>query len=109
VFTSQQLRRFLTQAVDSAVAGGAEVVVVDDGSTDQIVGYPPTLRWPDRCTSAGESRSTAAVNTGIAIATGDVVLLLDADDMVRSGFIGRVTDSFRAPDVQWLRHDMVLF
>jgi hypothetical protein len=101
--------RFLAEAVDSALATGAEVVVVDDGSTDHS--WDILIRYGDTITAVRQENQgqAAALNSGIAAATGDVVLLLDADDMVAPKRIERVAHTFRAAEVQWLRHDMIYF
>jgi hypothetical protein len=76
---------FVGAAVDSCLAQShprVEVVVVDDGSTDDsrqvLEGYGTRIRtiFQD---NAGQS---AAVNAGFAVARGDLVILLDADDLL---------------------------
>src|SRR5437870_10165188 len=77
--------RFLREAIDSALAQTApnvEVIVVDDGSTDNsaaiIAGYGNRV-VPMFKTNGGQ---TSALNAGFARSTGDVVLFLDADDVL---------------------------
>jgi hypothetical protein len=57
-----------------------QVVVIDDGSTDDVAGS--VAPWADRTTlvrrpQGGEG---AAKNTGLSVATGDVIVNLDGDD-----------------------------
>jgi glycosyltransferase involved in cell wall biosynthesis len=106
VIDNRNYGRFLSDAIDSAVATGAEVVVVDDGSTDHS--WDVVIRYADRVTPIRLENhgQAAALNSGIAAATGDVVLLLDADDMFAPQRVERVAHAFRAAWVQWLRHDM---
>lgn len=75
--------RYLRVAIDSALAqnhSNLEVVVVDDGSTDDtpavIASYGSSIRGI-RQQNAGLS---AARNAGIAHSTGQFVVLLDSDD-----------------------------
>jgi glycosyltransferase involved in cell wall biosynthesis len=62
-----------------------EVILVDDGSTDGTRGIYPKLteRWPDRNIRVQlQPRNRgkgAAVRTGFELATGDIVLIQDAD------------------------------
>ncbi|NLT05429.1 MAG: glycosyltransferase family 2 protein [Solirubrobacterales bacterium] len=84
VITCFDYGRFLAEAVASALGqdgGSPEVIVVDDGSTD-----PDTLTALDalpgeaqvlRRANGGPAR---ARNTGAAAATGELLLMLDADD-----------------------------
>jgi glycosyltransferase involved in cell wall biosynthesis len=76
--------RYLGQAIDSVLAQTyprLEVIVVDDGSTDDSVGvltkYASRVRWI-RQRNQGVS---AARNQGIREANGDLIGFLDADDL----------------------------
>ena len=82
--------RFLGEALDSALAQAGpglviEVLVIDDGSTDETpevaARYGDRIRY-HRKKNAGLS---AARNTGMALARHDLVLFLDADDMLTPG------------------------
>ena len=86
--------RFLNQAVDSALvqrSGRVQVVVVDDGSTDdsrdRIAALPDTVVRVLLDTSGGHVR---ALNAGYAAADGDVVMFLDADDWLAPDCLDRV-------------------
>jgi glycosyltransferase involved in cell wall biosynthesis len=109
VITNYNYGRFLAEAVDSALAARAEVVVVDDGSNDHSWGV--LSRYGDGIIAVRQQNrgQAGAINTGIAAATCDVVLLLDGDDKARPDRARRVGESFRDEDIQWLRHDMVYF
>jgi hypothetical protein len=81
---------FVADCVDSVLAQSdvaAEVVVVDDGSTDST----PTLlaRYDDRITVVRQPNRglSAARNAGIAHATGGLLLFLDADDLQPPGYL----------------------
>lgn len=74
------LERTLQSALDQTLPP-REVIVVDDGSTDDSVGVAQSfgsLVKVIRQANAGESR---ARNVGIDAATGDWIALLDADDV----------------------------
>lgn len=79
-------------AAQSAPGVGWEVVVADNGSRDATVAivdaHPLGDRVPVRVAAAGPTRGVnVARNAGVAAARGELVLLCDADDRVRPGWI----------------------
>ncbi len=99
----------LAACVDSVAAQSyphVEHVVVDGGSADGTVDYlrsQPSLRWisePDR----GQSD---AINKGFAVATGEVLTWLNADDLLRPEAVQTVVDALRAnPGAGWVYGDL---
>ena len=85
VVPAYNLARFLGRAIDSALAQdwpaeALEVIVVDDGSTDET---PQVLAaYGDRIRAIRQDNGglVRAVDRGLAEVTGDYVALLDADD-----------------------------
>jgi glycosyltransferase involved in cell wall biosynthesis len=116
VITSYNYRDFVGAAIDSALAQtrpAAQVIVVDDGSTD---GSPDYLREhygsDARVTLlCGENGGQlVAFQRGVAEAQADVVCFLDADDRWEPNYlaqIGEVYDSRR--DIDFVFSDMQLF
>lgn len=88
----------LAGCLDSVRGSGTEVVVVDDGSVDGTVdvvsGYPGTVlvRQENRGVSA-------ARNAGMAVASGDFLVFVDADDTVFPQALDRLGDVLGRPDV----------
>lgn len=85
IISSHNYDRYLREAIDSALTQDypqVEVVVVDDGSTDRsrriIEGYG------DRIVAVLKEQGgqCSCVNAGFAASRGDIVLLLDADDVL---------------------------
>jgi GT2 family glycosyltransferase len=89
-----QLRRLLFSLAHNRLEPGDsfDVVVVDDGSTDdtkEVVGnlalpYPVTYLHLPRTPASGRA---AARNAGIEKASGDVVVMVDADQIVEPHFL----------------------
>ncbi len=74
---------YLPDAVESALAQthpDVEVIVVDDGSTDESAGVIAAYR--DRVTAIfqGNGGMASTHNTGFAASSGELVIFLDADD-----------------------------
>lgn len=83
------------EAVRSVLDGGfddVEVVVVDDGSTDDTAGVLASLGADDRVRWITTPNMGACVarNIGIAMATGDWIAFLDSDDRFEPGYLQAV-------------------
>ncbi len=93
---------FLPAALDSVLAQEGvplEVIVVDDGSTDETASV--LQRYGDRIVSLRQPNSGPAIarNRGIAVARGEWVAFLDSDDMWEPGALRRLLDAATAnPD-----------
>lgn len=91
--------RYLAEALESVFAQthpAAEVIVVDDGSTDGTAGV--IRGFGDRVIAASQRNAgpAAARNAGIARATGEFVSFLDSDDLWRPDRLERAIARFRA-------------
>ena len=99
VITNRNYARFLPEAVESACAQthpDVNVVVVDDGSTD---GSQEVLRrFSDRVEVVlkGQGGQASALNAGAERCQGEVLLVLDADDVLRPQAAERVAAAFAA-------------
>lgn len=81
-------------------ASGAEIIVADDASTDGSLEYLknkfPTVITVERRKHKGFA---ANVNTGVARATGDIVILLNTDVEPESDFLAPLLSHFKDPAV----------
>jgi glycosyltransferase involved in cell wall biosynthesis len=91
--------RFLAEAIESALSQtypAIELIVVDDGSTD---GTPVVIERFGTSVQSLQQENTGvsnARNAGIAIARGDLIALLDADDIWLPDKIDRQVGALRA-------------
>jgi O-antigen biosynthesis protein len=104
---------FLRQAIDSVVGQTYphwQLCIADDASRDSSVhqvlreaGRDPRISVafrPDR------GHISAASNTALAAATGDIVCFLDHDDLFRNDALGTIADAFRRePDLAMVYSD----
>lgn len=104
------LREAVVSAIASADGGQVEVVVVDDASTDGsgrlVAALAEELGDVVRPVLLGRNGGGgAALNRGIAVADGDVVCFLDADDRFAPGKITAVGQVYAdQPDAGWVFH-----
>jgi glycosyltransferase involved in cell wall biosynthesis len=92
---------FVGPAIESALHGGpgVEVIVVDDGSTDHSRAVIES--FGDRVTAVFQANAgqAAALNTGFAASSGEIVVFLDADDMLAPGAVPAIRSAFSDPRV----------
>jgi glycosyltransferase involved in cell wall biosynthesis len=110
IITSYNYGRFVGEAVDSVLAQDfpaeeLEVLVVDDGSTDdtpeRVRRYGERIRYI-RKSNGGQA---SALNAGFANARADILALLDADDVWLPGKLARVMAEFaRHGDAVMVQH-----
>jgi glycosyltransferase involved in cell wall biosynthesis len=102
IISNYNYARFLPDAIGSALSQTyprVEVVVVDDGSTDHsrgvILGYSTNPRVVPVLKPNGGMAS--AWNAGFAASRGDVVVFLDADDVLLPQAIERAVHALDSP------------
>jgi hypothetical protein len=93
--------RWLAEAVDSALSQtwpATEVIVVDDGSTDGSRAILERFRTRVRVLFQEHAGASSARNRGFAAASGEIILFLDSDDLLRPRAVADVVARWR-PDV----------
>lgn len=97
IINNYNYERYLAQAIDSALKQAysqVEVIVVDDGSTDSsreiIQGFSGRINSVLK-ENGGQA---SALNAGFAISQGEVVVFLDADDVLMPSMVKDVVEVF---------------
>lgn len=110
VVTCFNLERYIGEALESVLgqeeAGALEVIVVDDGSTDgsrDLVGQYPGVRLIARQENGGVLN---AMLDGVEAASGNIICLLDGDDLWRPRKIREVRAAFDDREVAFVTHDV---
>lgn len=92
VIASYNQQDYLPDAIESALAQSekAEVIVVDDGSTDYSLTIARSYAGVKVISQVNKGLASAR-NTGIMNATGDYILFLDADDILLESCIEKIS------------------
>src|SRR5689334_18648366 len=94
---------FIKQAIDSALNQTRvpdEIIVVDDGSTDNTAGILARYDHPVRVIRQENSGRSAARNLGIRESRGDLIVFLDSDDLLTPASIAsRVPIFEKSPEI----------
>src|SRR5579862_1223696 len=99
--------RFLRDAIDSALCQSyrhKQVIVVDDGSTDNSRDVMATYKDQIIAIAKENEGQASAFNLGYAHSRGDVVVFLDADDLLMPTALEKAVAVFQDPNVvkvQW--------
>src|SRR5579862_4728303 len=87
-----------------------EHIVIDGASTDGTQEIVVRGKRVARFVSEPDSGIYDAMNKGIALATGDVIALLNADDMyAHNEVLATIAKKFEASDIEALFGDVVFF
>jgi hypothetical protein len=94
--------RFLGAAIDSALSQAharTRVTVVDDGSSDDSLVVARAYGDRIRLVVKDNGGQASALNAGASATDGELVVFLDADDVLLPDFVAAAVDAFRAhPD-----------
>lgn len=100
IIPAYQAEKYIAQAVDSVRIqnwqGQLEIIVIDDGSTDATVSVAETLGA--KIIRKAQGGAASARNAGLQAASGDLILLLDADDVFAPGAVSAMYDAMLQND-----------
>lgn len=99
VITVFNYGRFLAECIESVLRQtlpAAEIVVVDDGSTDDTAEVAARYKGLVRYHLQGNQGVAAARNNGVRLTTAPFVVCLDADDRLGSRYIEAVQETLAA-------------
>lgn len=105
---------YVQQAIDSVESQtypNIEIVIIDDGSTDssrQVIDSCSTSsNRPFVKVYKANGGEASALNAGFAASRGDLICILDSDDLFLPEKVAAVVDIFeRASDIHWCFHDL---
>lgn len=102
---------FIEQALESVFAQqqpAFELIVVDDGSTDDSV--QRIRRWADRLQLITQPNAgqMSAYNAGFAAVQGDIVVFLDSDDRLLPEALAHIAQAFNDADVARVHYRLAL-
>ncbi len=110
LITTYNYGRFIEESIDSVLSQDfspdkLEVLVVDDGSTDDTAERVKKFGSKVRYFYQPNSGQASALNLGFANSRGEIIALLDADDYWLQGKLRRVTAEFeKHPEVGMVYH-----
>ena len=94
--------RYLAECLDSVLAQDydpIEIVVVDDGSTDQSRNVLASYTDRVTCSFKANGGMVSSMNHGFRLTRGSIVVFLDADDYLLPGAVAAHVRALREPDV----------
>jgi glycosyltransferase involved in cell wall biosynthesis len=101
---------YVGQAIDSVLAQrypALDLVVVNDGSTDDSLAVIRSHARGATIVDQPNQGQVAACNAGFAASAGDVVLFLDADDLLEPAALIKVARAW-SPDLSKVQYDLVV-
>ena len=112
IINNYNYERFLAEAIESALQQtyrNTEVIVVDDGSTDASSAIIASYGGRIMAVLKKNGGQASALNAGFTRSHGDIVIFLDADDVLLPHIVERVATIFSAqPDLAKVQYRMAV-
>lgn len=100
--------QYIAAAIESALAQtyqNIEIVIVDDGSTDNSKEIIETYKGRVRTIFKKNGGQPSAFNTGFTACQGDIICFLDSDDVYKPNKVEKIVDTYlQYPDIHWCFH-----
>ncbi len=110
LITNYNYARFLGTAIESVLRqtySDVEIVVVDDGSTDNSLEVLESYANAITVVRQPNSGQAAAINAGFAASSGEILCLLDGDDSFVPEKVAKIVRSFsESPEASWIFHGL---
>ena len=105
--------RFVSEAIESALAQTyehIEIIVVDDGSTDDSLEVIARYGHPVRLVAKQNGGQASAFNSGFEASNGEIICFLDSDDLFIPDKVRSVVETFeRHAQVGWCFNRLRMF
>jgi glycosyltransferase involved in cell wall biosynthesis len=111
VMTTYNYGRYLERSLSSVLAqdfpvDSREIIIVDDGSTDDTQRILQGFRDQIRCIRQKNSGQAEGINHALEVVKGDIVAFLDPDDEWYPQKLKRIVPEFQDPEVGMVQHLM---
>ena len=101
VYNTEKYLRAALESILAQTGAALEVIVVDDGSTDDTVEVARSFGDRVRLLCLPHGGTATARNAGLRVASGDFIAILDGDDLVRPDKLELQLAEFqRRPDLE---------
>lgn len=108
LITNYNYASFVSATIESALQQdypNCEVIVVDDGSTDNSKTVLSSYRKQINCIFQDNGGQSAALNRAFSASQGEIICLLDADDLYCTTKVSAIVQLLqRLPDLDWCFH-----
>lgn len=98
--------KYLSETIESVLQQDyprKELLVIDGGSKDGTIDIIKSYGSSVKCISEPDNGISDAMNKGISLSTGDVIVHLHSDDRFKPGTLSKVSKMFQAnPDMKWI-------
>ena len=105
---ARQLHRRVTNILEQTYPGRLELIVVSDGSTDNTADVLAWFGKRIRVIELPRGGKPAALNAGVAVATGEILVFADARQRYADDAIVELVANFADPDVGGVSGELIL-